>query len=412
MKICFNQMVLYDKASAVRLALLVVLTLFATSCIKDEEPNTECDILSIIFPSDILLRQPYISDKPEKMGSGESEKVYYSIEVMVKAGVVVTKLAHEFTLTPGATISPESGVERDFTSPQEYVTTSQDGKWHRTYVVTVKKEEPPVELQFIKYGFENVKTESKFNRQYDVFYEVDADDSEKVTMTWDSGNSGFAWSLIGSTVGGSPDVFPTFQADNGVVGKCAELITRETGPMGSSFSPPMPIAAGNLFTGKFVLNLGNPRKSTHFGEGILFRHVPLYFSGYFKYTPGEVYKAINENNHFVAVPGKTDECNIYSVLYEVTDDMPYLDGDNVLSDDNPNIIAVAAISAEDRKGSPQWKEFRVPFQLRAGKTIDPDKLESGAYSLTIVMTSSKDGDYFAGAIGSCLLVDELEITCN
>ena len=42
MKICFNQMVLYDKASAVRLALLVVLTLFATSCIKDEEPNTEC----------------------------------------------------------------------------------------------------------------------------------------------------------------------------------------------------------------------------------------------------------------------------------------------------------------------------------------------------------------------------------
>ena len=169
MKICFNQMVLYDKASAVRLALLVVLTLFATSCIKDEEPNTECDILSIIFPSDILLRQPYISDKPEKMGSGESEKVYYSIEVMVKAGVDVTKLAPEFTLTPGATISPESGVERDFTSPQEYVTTSQDGKWHRTYVVTVKKEEPPVELQFIKYGFENVKTESKFNRQYDVF---------------------------------------------------------------------------------------------------------------------------------------------------------------------------------------------------------------------------------------------------
>ena len=115
MKICFNQMVLYDKASAVRLALLVVLTLFATSCIKDEEPNTECDILSIIFPSDILLRQPYISDKPEKMGSGESEKVYYSIEVMVKAGVDVTKLAPEFTLTPGATISPESGVERDFT---------------------------------------------------------------------------------------------------------------------------------------------------------------------------------------------------------------------------------------------------------------------------------------------------------
>lgn len=412
MKICFNQMVLYDKASAVRLALLVVLTLFATSCIKDEEPNTECDILSIIFPSDILLRQPYISDKPEKMGSGESEKVYYSIEVMVKAGVDVTKLAPEFTLTPGATISPESGVERDFTSPQEYVTTSQDGKWHRTYVVTVKKEEPPVELQFIKYGFENVKTEESISsrRQYDIFYEVDADDPQKVTMTWASGNSGFAWSLIGSTIGNTPDVFPTFQANDGVVGKCAELVTRETGPMGSSFSPPKPIAAGNLFTGKFVLDLQNPRKSTHFGQDVVFRHTPLYFSGYFKYTPGEVYKALNENNQFVAVAGKTDECNIYSVFYEVTKDIPYLDGENVLSADN--IIAVAAIRDEDRKGSSQWKKFHVPYILREGKSIDSDKLAAGAYSLTIVMSSSKDGDYFAGAVGSCLLVDELEITCD
>lgn len=56
--------------------------------------------------------------------------------------------------------------------------------------------------------------------------------------------------------------------------------------------------------------------------------------------------------------------------------------------------------------------FHVPFVLREGKSIDPVKLAAGGYSLTIVMTSSIEGDYFSGAIGSRLLVDELEISCN
>ena len=43
--------------------------------------------------------------------------------------------------------------------------------------------------------------------------------------------------------------------------------------------------------------------------------------------------------------------DIYAVFYERTADMEYLDGNNVLSTtDNPNIIAVARLDEDQRKG--------------------------------------------------------------
>ena len=47
-----------------------------------------------------------------------------------------------------------------------------------------------------------------------------------------------------------------------------------------------------------------------------------------------------------------------------------------------------------------------------GKTIDSEKLKNGKYKLGIVLSSSLDGAYFKGAVGSTLYVDELEIVCE
>ena len=47
-----------------------------------------------------------------------------------------------------------------------------------------------------------------------------------------------------------------------------------------------------------------------------------------------------------------------------------------------------------------------------GKTIDPKKLAEGGYSFAIIMSSSKDGAKFEGAIGSTLYVDELQLFCE
>lgn len=100
--------------------LLLGITL--VSCIRDEALNAEADILTCTVPGDILKRDPII----------ENNKVV----LMVTADADLTHQAPEFTLTPGATISPASGTERDFTTPQFYTVTSEDGNWKKEYQVT------------------------------------------------------------------------------------------------------------------------------------------------------------------------------------------------------------------------------------------------------------------------------------
>ena len=116
--------------------LLLGITL--VSCIRDEALNAEADILTCTVPGDILKRDPII----------ENNKVV----LMVTADADLTHQAPEFTLTPGATISPASGTERDFTTPQFYTVTSEDGNWKKEYQVTYI-----IAGISSEYHFENVK---------------------------------------------------------------------------------------------------------------------------------------------------------------------------------------------------------------------------------------------------------------
>ena len=44
-----------------------------------------------------------------------------------------------------------------------------------------------------------------------------------------------------------------------------------------------------------------------------------------------------------------------------------------------------------------------------GRKVDAAKLKAGQYNLAIIMSSSKDGATFNGAVGSTLYVDEMEL---
>ena len=50
-------------------------------------------------------------------------------------------------------------------------------------------------------------------------------------------------------------------------GKCLKLTTVSTGFLGAMFGAP--IAAGNLFTGDFQIDMGNPAKSNSLWSSIL-----------------------------------------------------------------------------------------------------------------------------------------------
>jgi hypothetical protein len=61
-----------------------------------------------------------------------------AIGVVVPAATDVTKLAPTFTISPLAQAAPVSGTARDFTRPQTYSVTAQDGS-SQVYTVTVIK---------------------------------------------------------------------------------------------------------------------------------------------------------------------------------------------------------------------------------------------------------------------------------
>lgn len=238
----------------------IICCLSIVSCIKDELPNAEADILSCTVDSEILKKDPVI----------QNEK----IQIFVKAFADLTSQAPDFTLTPGATISPKSGTTLDFTNPQFYTVTSQDGRSKKTY-----------EVQYItsaigfKYSFEHVRNE---NNKFDVFYEVNQENQN--IMDWASGNSGF--SLTGTA--SNPDDYPTARLAAGKEGQGVKLTTRSTGALGTTMGKPL--AAGNIFMGEFDLtnSIINPLKSLRLGMPVEF--VPYAIKGFFKYKAGNIYK--------------------------------------------------------------------------------------------------------------------------
>ena len=348
--------------------LYLLLAIFSSSCIREEAPNAEADILSCRLPGVVMTTSPIITNN--------------SINIFVGPGTDISSLAPEFTLTPGATIDPPSGTARDFHSPQQYTVTAADGFWKKKYTVSVID----TELATI-YNFEDTLGGQK----YDIFVEREG---EKVVMEWASGNAGYAMTGVPKTA----DDYPTFQFANGKTGKCLSLVTRSTGFFGSIMG--MPIAAGNLFIGSFDVGnaMSNPLKATKFG--LPFRHIPTYLAGYYKYKAGDQFTEGGK-----PVSGKRDICDIYAIMYETSESVPTLDGTNAFT--SPNLVSIARI--DDAKETDEWTYFKLPFHMLSGKYIDKEKLTAGKYNVAIVFTSSLEGDHFNGAIGSTLLIDEVEL---
>lgn len=370
-----------------RLLIALLALVAAASCIKPEAPNAEADITGCTLAGDVLNREPVI----------ENDKV----TLYLKKGVPVTALAPEFTLTPGATIAPASGTVLDFSEPQIYVVTSEDRRWEKSYTVTVSTEGMTLDT----FSFENARTDS--SGRYQIFFESDA--SGKEILTWASGNAGYA--MTGS--GSSFTDYPTYQSAEGEgyggSGKCAVMVTRRTGSFGTQVN--MPIASGSLFIGTFdaVNAIKSPLTATKFG--IQYEHKPAGITGYYKYRSGDEFYELDVTaaNKLKLIPGRRDMFNIYAVFYESTEAMPTVDGTNALSPENPNVLATAEIDPAKYGETDVWSPFELTFEWRAGKEVDPVKLAAGKYNFAVVFASSTEGDYFSGAPGSMLCIDEVKL---
>lgn len=364
------------------ICLLFLTTFFLSSCIREEAPNAECDIIAV---SEKWLQDnsSFLSGKPVIKNS--------EVWIYVKEGTDIEFLKGVepvFDLTPGAHIvkgRTEENGERGIN--MYYTTTSEDGIWSKEYRVAFTIQsviETGKPFSFENYTFQ----------RYHIWHEVDAGGTE--LKWWASGNAGFAFT--------GKKEFPTTVDSAGVQGCCVRLTTRDTGSFGNMAG--MPIAAGNIFIGEFQSKsaMKAPLEATRFGLPILPTE-PVSLRGYYKYTAGEVFTDKEKN----PVENYKDTCAIYSVVYEINPaDVVTLDGSNVLSSER--IVLVAQL---ENPGEPQeWTYFDIPYQNVNGKVFDKEKLQRGEYAITVVASSSKNGAFFEGAVGSTLMVDEIEIIWN
>ena len=365
---------------------LLLTTVFSfSSCIQDEAPNAECDIVAVDATwleehKDILWGKPVIDNYSVKF------------DVLNTSLEYLKELDPKFILTAGAVINKigepiengESGIII------YYRTTSEDKEWSKDYKITFTiHTEIPINKAF---SFENYSLDS--NGKYYVWYE---EINNTMFDWWSSGNEGFKMAAFGKPA----TAYPTVMDENGFSGNCIKLTTCKTN--GVAASAGMPIAAGNIFFGEFdnTNAMKAPLEATRFGLQII-PAKPISLKGYYKYTPGETFTDVKNN----VIEDRRDTCAIYSVLFEVDpDNFIPLNGRDITSSNR-----IVLIAEMQNPGEPtEWTEFSIPFETRNGKEFDYEKLANNEYAITLVASSSKSGAFFEGAIGSTLYVDELKI---
>lgn len=375
---------------------LLIFPLLFNSCIKDEALNVEADIESVVL------------DRMDAVNNVTIQEDKNLVTILLKKDKLdVTKdINPSFVLSQGATIQsevqPQPGKNLDFTNPQKYIVTSQDGKWKRTYLVAVAESAMPT----TKYGFEFWRMTGKYESAFERIYKEEGNlDDYKDYDVWSSGNAGFA------TIAGSKpaSAYPTHSTTDARTGSYAlEVQTCETGVLGAASG--LPIAAGNMFIGTFQTRginiMKEPLKATRFG--VAFEQEPVLFNFWYKYSPK------NHNRDGQTVP---DSCSVYAVFYENENIDPSdpeirtLDGTNVLT--HPNVVATAEMPKEQcGKVVDVYTYVSLPFIMKPGKHINREKLLASKYSVTIVFASSIKGAEFKGGIGSKLIADDVELICK
>lgn len=164
------------------------------------------------------------------------------------------------------------------------------------------------------------------------------------------------------------------------------------------------LAAGSIFTGQFKLNLqlDNPRSMTYFG--IPFNTSPQSISLDAQYVAGKLLQqSVKEGNKYKLIDVKgSDKGHVWVELlhWAGEGELKYHKEKNI-----PGLIVLGkgehVFNAND-KDAETWKRRTIPIIYNNPSNLEPTHI-------AIVMTSSKEGDSFIGAVGSKLKVDNVTI---
>lgn len=394
------------------LAMLMPLLVF-TSCIKDELPNAEADIVDVILGKDVIISKKI-----------ENER----ITIFISPGAYgdrknVSDIS--FVLSDGAKII-RGNDNFDYSTSHEIEVESEDGKWRKIHEVRI------LEMTFpTQYHFENWSENRSSTGVYDECFErlMDEEGNTSDLYVWASGNLGYR--ITGKGI--NPEDYPTYKTtsqDDAHSGAYAAVLeTRYVGKIGQG----SPLAAGNLFIGEFsgkgINIMQQQMKATRFG--MPFNKKPVKLTTWFKYQSGGTINVYNTDpkgdgekigEYTDPTTGsKKDFAAIYAIMFDNVKAKElygknYLDGSTILS--SPAEVGRAILTDNDKYGTPtnengypnEYIYKELPFTFSA--EIDPVRLANYEYSIAIVFSPSYYGAEFKGAPGSKLWVDDSELICE
>ena len=394
----------------------VAVPLLLASCIAAEQDNTECDIeevsLHLDSPIDFFFHE---YDTLQTVISTETDIVFtirsYANIQSVPLSLRITEGASIYMISEDGTETPFlSGSSVDFSNEKVYHfrVVSEDKVWSRNYSISVVHDKPSEGNLFIDYESYHLDASGKY-------YVWDAPEVFP-DATWKNGNPGFKISKSSA----KPMDYPsTPAAGAGPDGSdCVKLETCDTGPFGRMAN--MRLASGSMFNG--IFDVGNaltaPLEATLMGSP--YTHKPIQVRIWLRYEQGSVF----QDRDGKPVEGVVDEPDFYIVFYRNEDaegNKVQLNGGDILT--NPNIVGLGRLPHHyNSDGSDQisndpihgvtdeWQEFTIPVVYRS--EIDATILENQGYSIAFGSASSWQGGYFAGAIGSKLYMDNLQLFCE
>jgi hypothetical protein len=298
--------------------------------------------------------------------------------------VTVPENVIDFMLTPTeiavsnfATVAPSPGEEQDFSSPVNYFVTAEDGTVN-AYSVSVERGGSKPQLD--NSSFEEWYTESV------GFSTVEQPGKDENSTIWGTANRGLG--LAGASGNTSKQ----------------ERNNSNYARMESVAAPALVrIAAATIFTGKFkdgFPSVTDPRSNIILGTPFAAR--PLTFTFSYTYQPG----ASNEDSDGQPL-AYGDQCDIYLFLE---------------NRDGPQVKRVGTAWFRSGDEVSQWTEKNIPIKYGQLDASDPwfeyaqppqgevwgDGTETVTH-ISILATSSFEGDFFNGAIGSTLELDDIEL---
>ena len=303
-----------------------------------------------------------------------------------------------------ATVSPKVGEKQNFTNPVPYTVHAEDGSTRVYYVVVLRADGSELQLP---------------NSSFDLWHEATYGDTKYIEIgenpeekTWATGNQGAAFAI---SLGADADL-PSLPYETAPGKFAAELTTQNMGALAAAFGG-KGIAAGSVFVGKF--EIGNVTDA-HPVFGYPYTMMPTAFQVNYTYNPGEGLV----NGKLELVEG-SDALDMYLILEKREGDqvkrlgVGWFRSSDAQTDWKTIEVEIKYANGQAPEGIEEYEKHVLKYGVDGDPEItDPALMPEATWGdiatetpthILMVLTSSYQGDYFIGAPGSKLLVDDFKL---